>query len=195
MIEHGIHTSTADYWVHFFPLEKAVHWYRVEHMLDYIRLNKPKPMQGKSKDGTVTGEGYLIPRTVYFVRYDSVPDDIIDAYDWTRMTDRECGFFGEHVVSVLAELSIVKVPIFRLVSLRSRTDQLQSKDFKGQFFGDLTFESKTERPRVETIDNKRLRNLFVQTKEGGHRVHLQTVDGQVSERITDAPGFSGEEAA
>lgn len=189
MVEHGIHTTKADYWVHLFPLAERVYWYRVDHMREFIRLTKPAVIIGKSKDQnrTPTGQGYLISQNEHLVSYAGIPSNYLAPFRWRDMTDRECGFAGEYLVDVLVEHRIVSVPIFRLRSLRSKADQYEAKDFKGEYFGSVFFETKTERVESE--------NLFVQSREGGHRVHFSQAGGQVIERITDAPGFSDEGSA
>jgi hypothetical protein len=179
MIEHGIYTTKADYWVHLFPLAERVFWYRVDHMREYIRLSNPPVVIGKSKDRTPTGAGYLVSQDEFFVSYAGIPSSYFHRFDWRAATDRECGFRGEFVVDVLVEHRIVTIPAFRLRSLRTKADQYESKDFKGSYFGDLYFETKTE--RAETG------NLFVQTREGGHKVHLTNAGGQTVERISQAP--------
>lgn len=183
MIDYGIHTTTADYWVHIFPLAERVYWYRVQHMLEFLRLAKKPLTIGKSKDGTPTGAGYLVSQDEYFVSYAGVPSNYLGSFRWREMTDRECGFAGEHLVDVLVEHRVVTIPAFRLRNLRAKAEQYESKDFKGSYFGDLYFETKTERAESG--------NLFVQAKEGGHRVHLSTADGRVTERVTAAPNFDG----
>lgn len=183
MIDHGIGTTKADYWVHLFPVAERVFWYRVDHMREFLRLTNAPIIIGKSKDGSATGAGYLVSQNEFFVQYAGIPSNYLAGFNWRQATDRECGFRGEFVVDVLVEHRIVTVPILRLRNLRSQADQYESKDFKGSYFGDVYFETKTE--RAETG------NLFVQSREGGHKVHLSKVDGQVAERVTAAPGFDG----
>ncbi|MCO5144581.1 MAG: hypothetical protein M9895_00230 [Aquamicrobium sp.] len=186
LVEHGIHTTKADYWIHLFPLEEPcrVYWYRVELMREFLRISKTPVTLGKSKDGTPTGARYLVRRDEFFVNSEVVPAWVVEGQFRSDMTDRELGFRGELVILSLLERRIVSVPVLFVTGLRSREDQFDSKDFQGTYFRDVSFETKTERVKSE--------NLFVQSREGGHRVHLQTVDGQVRERFTDAPGFSGD---
>lgn len=183
MIEHGINTTTADYWVHLFPVElvATVYWYRVDHMREYLRLKNPPIQAGKSKDGSVTGAGYLVPKDAYFISYAEVPEHFVCGFRWGEMTDREFGFTGEHVVDVLIEKRVVSIPAFRLRNLRRRDDQFDAKDFVGSYFVDASFEAKTERVHS--------RNLFVQSQEGAHKVHLVSHSGEVSHKYTAAPGF------
>jgi hypothetical protein len=186
MREHGITTTAADYWVHLFPYSYEVYWYRVEHCLEYIdRKNAPIRL-GKSADGVATGNGYLIPKGAYFVRCQSVPARYIDHENWHDATDRQFGFMGEAVVSVLVEHAIIKFPAARPFALRSKKAQFEASDAEVKWLHPLRFETKTER-LSDTA------NLYVQTHEGGHRVHQLRGHEQVAERVTAAPKLSDDE--
>lgn len=185
MREHGIMTTKAEYWVHLFPLSYEVFWYRVEHCRQYIERKKVPIKLGTSADGTPTGNGYLIPKTAYFVKREEVPVKYIDHADWRDMTDRQLGFNGEPIVGVLFEHRIIVIPPSRASLLRSKEAQFNATDFGVRWTHPFTFETKTER-RSDTA------NLYVQTHEGGHRVN-QLRDEEATERVTEAPGFADEE--
>jgi hypothetical protein len=179
MVEHGIMTSEADYWVHFFPLLKQVFWYRADHCRDYVRLKNLVETIGRSKDGSATGAGYLIPQNAYFVSSVAVPDKYVAHLDWRNLTDRESGFNGEAVVCAMLEHRVIVFPPMRAFALHDRESQNRSIDISTKYFGGVNIELKTER-----VDS---RNLYVQTRERGHKVHL-TNDG--TERVTDAPALT-----
>jgi hypothetical protein len=179
MVEHGIRTSVATYWVHFFPLKQRVFWYRVDHCRDYIDSYKPEHKPGKSKDGTVTGAGYVIRQDAFFISSADVPKKYLVGKNWIDMTDRQAGFDGEYIVRVMHEHRVFVFPIHRASALRDQASQFKSVDVETGYFGRPTFEIKTER-----FDSA---NIFVQTGERGHKVHL-TNDG--TERVTDAPALT-----
>jgi len=165
MTEYGIWTSAADYWVHFFPLERAAYVYRVDLMREYIKRNNSPIMFGASKDNSVTGAGYLVQQATYFVHTYSIPDRYLDHQKWQELTDREAGIIGETVVATLIEDQIIKFPFYRASRSRSRKEQLASIDFKVSYFKPFTIEAKTER-KCGTG------NLFIQARESGHKPNL-----------------------
>jgi hypothetical protein len=178
MIEHGITTSKAHYWVHLFPLLKAVFWYRVTQCRAYITLYKPATQIFKSKDGTATGAGFLIPQAAYFVRSVTVPRDYLDHVDWPALTDREKGLRGQEIVLVLIEHGIVRFPVGMVTSRTERSAQNDSIDCELKWRVNPKIEIKTE--LVTTS------NLCVQTLEGRHRTNL-TQSGE--QRDSDFPLF------
>jgi hypothetical protein len=182
MIEHGITTTKADFWIHLFPLEARAHWYEVQEMRDHIeRTNIPISI-GHSADGTKTGSGYLIPRHLSFVaRAEIDPDRFLDHFDWVNATDRESGFEGERVICRLLEHRIVRLPFCRAHLLLTEIAQLQGVDGDLEWEPRWTWDAKTERPRKEAWG----RNLFVQHSEGGHRYHQ--IRGTGEERYSEAP--------
>ena len=185
MREHGIMTTVSEYWVHLFPYSYEVYWYRVEHCQQFIERKNVPIKLGKSPDGTPTGNGYLIPKTAYFVQRREVPAQYMDHCNWRDMTDRQFGFNGEAVVGVLVEHRVIQFPPSRASLLRTKEAQFNASDFDVRWTQAFTFEAKTER-RSDTP------SLYVQTHEGGHRVH-QLRDQEATERITNAPGFADEE--
>ena len=186
MREHGIMTTVAEYWVHLFPLSYEVYWYRVEHCKQFIERKNVPIKLGKSADGTATGNGYLIPKTSYFVKREDVPAQYMDHCNWRDMTDRQFGFMGEAIIGVLVEYRIIKFPPSVASLLRTKEAQFSASDFGVKWTQPFTFEAKTER-RSETP------NLFVQTHEGGHRVHLLRGRDDMTVRVTEAPSLTDDD--
>ena len=185
MVEHGIMSTQADYWVHLFPYSYEVFWYRVHHCRSYIERKNPPMLPGKSADGTATGNGYLIPNNAYFVRNAEVPPQYLAHTDWRSLTDREFGFLGEEITDVLVEHNVIKFPASRPLPLRTIAEQFSARDLQIQWLHPLTAEVKTER-------HSGTGNLYVQTHEGGHRVHQLREFGGNVERFTRAPELSDE---
>jgi len=181
--EYGISTTKADYWIHLFPTALEVFWYRVEHCRTYLDLKNVPVTLGRSRDGTVTANGYLIPKTAHFVcRADVTPSDAV-AFNWLDMTDRQFGFAGESLVASLIEKRVIHFPIARATLLQSAEEQYSSRDFSVAWFKPLSVEVKTDR-------HSKSANLYVQTHEGGHRFHQVRVDGDLVERVTSAPALN-----
>jgi hypothetical protein len=176
MIEHGIWTTKADYWLHLFPLENVAFLYRPRDCREFIEEKKLPVIFGRSKDPerSVTGAGYLIRCDTFFIRPFSIPSSYLTHVDWEELTDRECGVEGQRIAEILMALGIILVPFRTVEPTNSKTDQLASKDVRLVWREISTIEIKSERPRT--------RNLFVQRGERDHRVHIAP-DG--SERITE----------
>jgi hypothetical protein len=175
---HGIHDSTADFWVHLFPLEKALYWYTVPHMLRHVERERPVEQIGHSKSGRPSGRGYLVPQRRAFVKRVAVPDQYLDEYQWLEGTDREVGmYWGEEVVDLLVTHNVLILPVRYVEALRRAEDQYSGADLAVRFRPDATVEVKTE------ILRKPTGNLFVQTHEAGHDVHITRVGER---RITKA---------
>lgn len=179
MIEHGITTTKAHYWVHVFPRLRRVFWYRVAHCRAYIVQRKLVETIGHSKDDAATGSGYLIPQDAYFVRSELIPPSYLDHADWMALTDREAGLLGQEIGLVLIEHRVVALPSVIPITLESRKAQIDdATDCEVRWLQKYTVEIKTE--------NVTYKNLFVQRREGGHRVHL-TPGGEL--RFSDIPGL------
>jgi len=178
MIKHGISTTKAHYWVHLFPLSYKVFWYPVVLCRNYISLHNLPQQIGRSKDGTPTGAGFLVPQSAYFVSGASVTREYLNDVDWRELTDREAGLRGQDVVLALIEHRHIAFPPFILAPLNSRDDQYSGVDCELRWRVKPKIEIKTERATTQ--------NLFVQHQEGGHRVHL-TPNGQY--RASDIPLF------
>jgi hypothetical protein len=162
-----------------------VYWYRTDHARSYIERKKLVITLGHSKDGTPTGAGYLVPRKAYFVLYAKVPDYYLSHAQWETMTDREVGFLGEAIIDVLIEHRIVDFKAGRATMVRSQAAQHSAVDLEMRWLEPFLIEGKTERVKSD--------NLFIQSQEGGHRVHQVTEQGRVQERITNAPALEKDE--
>lgn len=186
MIEHGITTSTADYWVHMHPLEAKIYGYGVIEMRRslppilpddnaYTIVSKEtyRLIDGKSKNGRVTGRGYLVEKKFAWVR--DVPFDYLKGIPWAQLTDRELGLvYGEPVVLRLLNDSVI-FPKMRkpFEFVKHKHEQFEGRDLTN---GQITIEAKTEVVRSD--------NLFVQVYELAHDVHT-TRDGET--RRIDMP--------
>jgi hypothetical protein len=182
MKEHGITTTSADYWVHFFPLDAAVYWYRTDMMKEFIRLRNIPETLGRSKNGAATGSGFLIKKNEFFIQRAEVPDDIAKASDWQSMTDREFGFLGELCVMEMIERRLVRFATCRATSLRQEREQHKSMDLAIRWLSDATAEVKSERAKSS--------NLYVQRREGGHVPNLVRTASGVESRMSDLPPFA-----
>lgn len=182
MKEHGIMTTCADYWVHLIPVDRKVYWYRVDLCREFIERTNPPSTIGRSKDGTPTGFGFLIRRDSYFVQEADVSPKYLAGIDWNDLTQRQLGLAGEARIWSLIEHRVVRFPIERVVTSREKAEQFAGMDFQVKFFGAFRVEGKTE--------NVRSQNLFVQTRERGHKVHLVQKDGEIIQRETPIHGFS-----
>ena len=118
---------------------------------------------GRSKDGSVTAYGYLIPRDLSFIAEVPVPSEVLAGYDWDHATDRQSGLvYGEPVFERLVAMGAVEFPMAKI----RRLDKKQEQNAVGDFILESAIELKTEMLH-------KTRNLFVQTAEGGHQVHLK----------------------
>lgn len=164
MIKHGISTSKAHYWVHLFPLLGKVFWYRVTQCRAYVKLCKPAWTPARSKDGTTTGAGFLIPQAAYFVSAAPVPAHYLRHVDWQAFTDRETGLLGQEITLTLIEHGVVRFPHGLVTARTERSAQNDGIDCEFKWRVSPKIEIKTE--LVTTS------NLFVQDLEGGHRTNL-----------------------
>lgn len=176
MVEYGIGTTKADYWVHLFPSDRAVYWYRVEAMREYISITKPVVRLGHSKDDSPTGAGYCIPKGLFFVTRVEVDERYFEPDNWETLSDRQAGRRGQHIIFVLIEHGIVKLPFARVKLLKTQAEQFSGRDYTVNYFETAHVEAKTER--------KESANLFVQTREGQHNPNLAFEDGKIIERVT-----------
>lgn len=179
MVKHGILNSKAEYWVHLHPKEYSIYWYARTHLLEWIKEKRPKVVDGKSRDGSITGKGYLIPKSLPFISHIPVPREIIDYFDWDSGTDREKGLkWGERAIEWCITRKVLTFPIWSASRIREKSTQYASVDFQLPLRPNPTFEVKTE-----TVESA---NLYVQTHELDHKVHL-TKDNVL--RITTAEGL------
>ena len=164
MIEHGITTTRAEYWMHLFPLLYRVFWYRADQCRAYIKFYKPPLKIGNSNDGTATGHGYLIPQSAYFVQSEIVPRSYLDHVEWRTLTDREAGLRGQEIGLTLIEHRVISFPPFLIRRRDDAESQRAAIDCELCWRVNVGIEIKTECVEFS--------NLFVQHREGMHRVHL-----------------------
>jgi len=184
MIKRGIFNTKADWWVHFFPLEYMIYSYYVADMREWIEEENPPITPGRSKDGTVTGQGILAPRNLPFVIQKATPKDIVDHFDWANGTDREVGLlWGEKAIRWMLTRNSLAIPYFTVRPLRKKSEQFTLGDYAIQFRMPevLVAEVKTEKVKSG--------NLYVQTYEKGHKVHQAKKGGAIINRLSEAPGF------
>lgn len=179
MYEHGIFTTKVDYFVHLFPLKWRVFWYRREHCQYYIHTHSLEPIDGHSKDGSVTARGYLIPQRALFVANAIVPNELLCGIAWNDLTDRDCTNPSELIISIMIERNLIRFPISRCFKQPDKQSQFDGIDFVVRYNADFTLDVKCERMTTD--------NLFVQSHEENHRVHLVADGGSVREKITPAP--------
>jgi len=187
MIKRGIWTTKADFWIHLFPLEMVLYWYLVRHMQAHLEDKKDVGLiDGHSKDGAVTGRGYLVPRNLPFIEKIDVPASMVAEFDWEGGNDRQVGLlWGETVVDWMAATNKLRIPFFTASRLSTRKEQFELGDFGIQFHMPTIqiAELKTEKVKSQ--------NLFIQREEGGHRVTLvRDRSGGVRNVNTKAPGFA-----
>jgi hypothetical protein len=172
MFGHGIHSSTADFWVHFHPADHMIYTYAVPSMLWYIDYCKPPVHVGRSKDGIATGAGYLIQKQTFFI----IPSIFrTPSFPWASMTDREAGSLGEKLVRVAIDAGVIDFPTRRTTTATGE-QQFDGVDVVMIFERIWSVEIKTERYKSA--------NLFVQTGERDHRVNIASVDGALTHRFT-----------
>jgi hypothetical protein len=172
MIERGIWTTKADIWAHLHPHDAAIYWYAVKHMREHLNINPVVAIPGKSKDGSVTGSGYLVPKDSPFIRHDKIPSNIISAFDWDSGTDRQTGMlWGEKVVDWVITLGIWRPPVWITRRCNKKSEQFEMGDLSLEFVHMPFIEVKTE--LVKSPD------LFIQNKELYHNVHLKKGRGGV----------------
>lgn len=185
MIKFGIFTTESKMWLHFHPFVPALYWYRVADCLEYISSMGLRPIDGRSKDGTVTGSGYLVPKDAPFIKRRLIDQSRIAGIEWNKqsMTDREAGDKGADIVIDLIRAGIISDLGNSVTILQSASAQNAGKDI---LINGVAADIKTE--RVISA------NLFVQESEGGHK---PTLLGDGSNRYTPMtpfghePGFVG----
>lgn len=180
MTERGIKNTKADIWAHLFPQEAQLYWYYVRHMRDHIADAKPPLTPGKSKDGSVTGWGYLIKISQPFITACPIPKEMVDAFDWENGTDRQVGLiWGERILDWCVTLGKFRLSCWNVKALRCRSEQNDIGDFAAEFVARPLIELKTELKAGTG-------NLYVQTAEKNHQVNL-TRSGTL--RNTPAPSL------
>jgi hypothetical protein len=178
MGDRGIHTSLAEWWCHFHPLEPRLYLYQRQDCLAHIENNDLKPHDAKSRDGSVTGRGYLIPKSALFVIRRKLAPWRIEGVDWANASNREAGLLGEDIVLMaLREGAFQQIGTI-VIKTQAHNAQLNGWDM----------ESANGRIEVKT-ECVVSRNLFVQTWESGHIPTLRK-DGSV-DSSTELPALTG----
>jgi hypothetical protein len=182
MIKHGIFTTTANFWIHFLPLEPAVYYYKVNDCRKYIQVHDLVFTDARSKNGQVTGRGFLIPKAAPFLKRRLLNQNRVEHVKWGALTDREFGYFvGPPLLVEWLREGIFPEFVGEIEVLESRDDQYGGRDIKivcrGEL-GEITAEIKCERPTTS--------NLFVQDQELDHDPNL-LADGTIKQQ--SLPGF------
>jgi hypothetical protein len=173
MIEHGIFTTKADFWIHFFPLEPAVYYYKVSDCLEYIRTRNLAPIDARSKNGQVTGRGYLVPKSAPFLKHRRLDPGRVAHINWNTLTDREFGFYiGPALVIEWLRNGIFHEFTGEIKVLESKDDQFSGRDIS---FGNGKGSADIKCERPVTI------NLFVQDQELNHDPN-RSVDGTIKQQ-------------
>ena len=157
-IQCGIHTSKADIWVHISPFELRLYWYFCDSAKQYITRHCPPTKMARSKDGSITGYGYLIDAFSEFIKNLEFPEAYLSDLDWSALTDNQAGRECERIAARCIENGIFVLPLIceksslhddlKLgIDLRTRTANLQVK---------------CDKPTLRT------HNLFVQKSEFHH---------------------------
>lgn len=182
MFERGIFTSKADIWVHLFPKEYKAYWYWVRHMREYLKESKIAGAIGRSKDGTATGNGIPVSKTLPFIQCLQVPRQMIEYFKWQEMTDRQSGIQGEQVIDWFFSHGGLRFGGWKIRRMDTQKEQMEFGDFEMEFFPRPKIEVKTE--MVESG------NVYVQTHEYKHNPTIyKGSDGIIHKRQTEMPKF------
>lgn len=130
MKTRGITTSGADFWAHLFPEAARLYWYPVIAMRSWIADKKPQLRAGRSKDGSVTGGGYTIPKDAPFIAQTKVPDRMLAEFDWARAnTDRQRALWGEEILWWMLLIGHIRPPVWAVRRMNGRREQFELGDF------------------------------------------------------------------
>jgi hypothetical protein len=158
MIDRGIATSDATYWIHFFPWEPAVYWYLRAHMVKFLASSTLKTKLGFVPGANqATGNGYTPPKNLFFVTYVGLTYNVLPKVDWNQLSTDDAGDLGEMVVETLLVRGILRLPQLLVSAETSLQGQYAGRDGKGEWYAGFTYEVKTER--------KHSSNLYVQIAE------------------------------
>jgi hypothetical protein len=182
MVRHGIHTSRADIWIHFFPREGKAFWYWRHHMITYLKESKLSGSIAFSKDGTATGNGIPVSKKLGFIQCCQVPAQMVDSFKWEGVTDREAGTQGEHVMDWFLSHGGLRFGGWKVRRMASKAEQMSFGDFELSFLPQPRVEVKTE-----LVDSP---NIYVQTHERGHNpLVYKDSKGQARRRYSGLPSF------
>lgn len=167
MIQRGIQNTGANYWAHLFPEAAMLYWYPVNALQRWLSTKPGAVHDGRSGDGTVTGRGHLVPKDVPFIIHTQVPPRMLAEFPWSRGSDSDRGQWGEEVVWWMLLVGKVRPPVWAVRRITDYRQQCELGDFELSFLSQPIFEIKTE-----GAEHAQSLNLFVQTEEGGHKIHL-----------------------
>jgi hypothetical protein len=158
MMERGITTSVATYWIHFFPWGPDIFWYLRDTMVKFLANTTLKPKLGFPKEGNeATGNGYCPPKNLFFVTRVGLTYDVLPKIDWGLLSNEEAGALGEMVVDTMLVRSILRLPALLVSPERSLQEQYNGRDGTAKWYAGFSYEVKTE--RIESP------NLYVQIAE------------------------------
>ncbi|KKL53635.1 hypothetical protein LCGC14_2273440, partial [marine sediment metagenome] len=157
LVEYGITTSKADYWVHVVPPAKAIYVYKRTAMLGSIKRNMNKFEQRE----IVSARGWIVPKTMKFIRKVGLPAAWF--VDWTTVnkeSDHAVGEYCEHVCFDACEQGYFPFRV-EVEYIDDLSEQYEGCDLRARI-NPIRIEVKAD---VKAADTP---NLFVQTHEGGH---------------------------
>ena len=156
MMERGISTSDATYWIHFFPWEPCVYWYLRDTMDKFLANTGLQPKLGFTGNEP-TGNGYCVPKSTFFITSVGLTYNVLPKIDWGLLTQEEVGALGEMIVDTLLVRGILRMPQMLVSPERSLEGQYAGRDGRAKWYAAFTYEVKTER--------KESSNLYVQIAE------------------------------
>lgn len=173
MVEHGITTTKAAYWLHFHPLDCVVYYYAVvgfRELIERVRLEKRNAYSG----GRCTGHGYILSKEK--VASSVVPERFVEGVDWKNLSGRQKGLYeGQpRAMGIINECLWILPRLARPFAIvADKASQFEAFDADN---GEVRIEIKTD--CTETP------NIFVQTHELNHDVHALAGGGR---RYTELP--------
>jgi len=166
MTRHGIFTTSALCWAHLFPFECKLFYYRVADCVAHINSTNPPLVPGYSRNGIITGQGYLIRKYKKFVRCRRIDPRRLDCYDWNNGTNRQTGkHWGESLVCLWATFGVFGFEPKDVVVYGIR-EQFCAVDFG------MLRNGAWEKWEIKTETIRDTPNLFVQESERNHDPNL-----------------------
>lgn len=178
MFERGVATTEADVWLFLCPLFDSQILGGVPRGLYSLRVHRfirdianYAHVAGRSKDGSETARGYLVPFADPCVRLISA-EILPPKWNWGDLTDREAGKMAERSVEWMITAGYLN-GCYSYIRNQGTTIVEKAKYDLTLFPLGIKVEIKCDRKAAMTG------NLFVQSHEEGHRPQL-TRDGQFS---------------
>lgn len=180
MVEYGIWTTKAKWILHLYPLRNEIYVLRTKLVREYIKERGLKEIVGKSRDGTISSGGYLIPKTCSFVRLIKIPSHYCEKHKWRNLTPRQYGWeIGEPIIRKILNDAV----FWTACELWKPVEHEERIENRCNFVGIYRKSGNKIYVWSQTC-LKDTGNLFIQKKEGGHKVHL-TPSGE--KRFTKKP--------